>query len=81
MPTARGGLGAGVLDGLLYAFGGEGNPASPFGTFPQAEAYDPVRDTWLRLPDMERLQTLPAPVAGLLGRPFVLRRAVPVPGL
>jgi len=52
MPTARGGLGAGVLDGLLYAFGGEGNPASPFGTFPQAEAYDPVRDTWLRLPDM-----------------------------
>ena len=52
MPTARGGLGAGVLDGLLYAFGGEGNPASPFGTFPNAEAYDPVRDVWTRLPDM-----------------------------
>ena len=52
MPTARGGLGAAVLDGLLYAFGGEGNPDSPFGTFPQAEAYDPVRDAWIRLPDM-----------------------------
>ncbi len=52
MPTARGGLGAAVLDGLLYAFGGEGNPASPFGTFPNAEAYDPVRDVWTRLPDM-----------------------------
>ena len=52
MPTARGGLGAAVLDGLLYAFGGEGNPDSPFGTFPQAEAYDPARDAWSRLPDM-----------------------------
>ncbi len=52
MPTARGGLGAAVLHGLLYAFGGEGNPDSPFGTFPQAEAYDPGRDAWTRLPDM-----------------------------
>src|SRR5262245_50309448 len=52
MPTARGGLGAAVLDGLLYAFGGEGNLDSPFGTFPQAEAYDPARDVWKRLPDM-----------------------------
>jgi hypothetical protein len=36
------GLGAAVLD--LLVFGGEGNPDSPFGTFPQAEAYDPARD-------------------------------------
>src|SRR5262245_12125519 len=52
MPTARGGLGAAALNGFLYAFGGEGNPDSPFGTFPQAEAYDPARDAWQRLPDM-----------------------------
>jgi hypothetical protein len=52
MPTARGGLGAAALGGLLYTVGGEGNSQSPFGTFPQTEAYDPERDAWTRLPDM-----------------------------
>src|SRR5262249_57484957 len=52
LARARGGLGGGVLDGRLYAFGGEGNVDSEFGTFPQAEAYDPARDAWTRLPGM-----------------------------
>jgi N-acetylneuraminic acid mutarotase len=68
MPTARGGLGAGVLDGLLYAVGGEGNAASALGTFPQAQAYDPVRDAWMHEPDMglPRHGVGVAPVGGAL---------------
>jgi N-acetylneuraminic acid mutarotase len=52
MPTARGGLAAAALGGRLFAFGGEGNAGNPLGIFPQTEAYDPARDTWLALPDM-----------------------------
>lgn len=47
MPTARFGLGVGVIDGIIYAVGGELSPygdcASPTGVL---QAYDPATDTW-----------------------------------
>ena len=52
MPTARSGHAAAVVRGCLYVFGGEGNTASPSGTFPQNEAYDPRNDTWQVMPAM-----------------------------
>jgi uncharacterized protein (TIGR03437 family) len=52
IPTARGGLGSAVLNGRILVMGGEGNPASAAGTFPQNEEYDPGTDTWRSLPPM-----------------------------
>lgn len=46
IPTARGGIAAASLGGLIYVFGGEGNPASPEGTFEENEVYDPATDRW-----------------------------------
>lgn len=54
MPTARGGLGASVLGGKLYVFGGE-HPL----VFAETEEYDPQTNTWRRMKDM------PAPRHGL----------------
>jgi len=48
MPTARGGLAVGVIDGKIYVVGGEagGKAVNAF------EMYDPVTDTWQTLPPM-----------------------------
>jgi N-acetylneuraminic acid mutarotase len=43
LPTTRSGLAAATLDGVIYAFGGEG----PDGTFDESEAYDPASDSWM----------------------------------
>jgi probable HAF family extracellular repeat protein len=42
MPTARSGLGAAAVNGILYAVGGEGNN----GILATVEAYDPATNTW-----------------------------------
>ena len=42
MPTARAYLGVGVINGLIYAVGGDNN-----GRLAALEAYDPVADSWL----------------------------------
>ena len=53
MPTPRGGIGSGVVDGTIIVVGGEGNPApGSRGVYPQAERYDPAADAWSALPDM-----------------------------
>jgi N-acetylneuraminic acid mutarotase len=52
MPTARGGIASGVVDGKIAVVGGEGNPDAASGVFPQAELYDPVADAWTSLADM-----------------------------
>jgi N-acetylneuraminic acid mutarotase len=52
MPTARGGIGSGVVDGAIVVVGGEGNTDADSGVFPQAELYDPAADQWSELPDM-----------------------------
>lgn len=48
MPTARSGLAAAVVGGLIYVCGGE----SQVKTFGEVEAYDPVSDTWLKVAEM-----------------------------
>src|ERR1700680_249304 len=44
MPTARWGLAAGVVNGILYAVGGCGAPNSK--ALNTVEAYDPTTDSW-----------------------------------
>ena len=48
MPTPRGGVAAGVIGKKIYVFGGEGNAQSETGVFDQVEAYDTVRDRWVK---------------------------------
>jgi len=48
MPTARSGMAVAVLDGKIFAFGGE----RPGGTFNQTEANDPATNTWAVLTPM-----------------------------
>jgi N-acetylneuraminic acid mutarotase len=52
MPTARGGIASGVVDGRIAVVGGEGNPDADSGVFPQTEIYDPDADAWDSLADM-----------------------------
>ena len=52
MPTARGGIAGGAVGNTFVTFGGECNPNSTVGIFPQAEAYDLVSQQWKRLPNM-----------------------------
>jgi N-acetylneuraminic acid mutarotase len=53
-PTARGGCGAGVVNGIIYVVGGEGAPRGtyPTGVFPQTESYNPMTDRWTVHPNM-----------------------------
>ena len=53
MPTARGGLSSAVIGGILYTFGGEGNPDDPVNqVFSNVEAYDMRADVWRSLAPM-----------------------------
>ena len=52
MPTARGGIGSGVVAGTIVVVGGEGNDGAPGGVFPQTERYAADADAWTALPDM-----------------------------
>ena len=47
MPTGRSGIGAGVINGCLYVFGGE-QPQ----LFDNVEVYHPETDTWAELAPM-----------------------------
>jgi N-acetylneuraminic acid mutarotase len=49
MPTPRSGIAVIAAGNFMHAFGGEGNPASLTGIFPQHEAYDPDLDAWTSL--------------------------------
>jgi len=53
MPTPRGGICVGNVDGKVYTFGGEGNPAGGSnGVYNETEVYDSVSDTWTKLSPM-----------------------------
>jgi N-acetylneuraminic acid mutarotase len=66
MPTARGGVASGAVGNEIYVFGGEGNPNSTTGIFPQVEGYNTVTDSWESLDDMKipRHGTYAASVGG-----------------
>jgi hypothetical protein len=51
LPTARGGIAVAAIGGCIFVFGGEGNDDDPSGVFPQVEAYDACRNTWM--PDLD----------------------------
>lgn len=75
MPTARGALGAAVLDGMIHVLGGE-TAMAVFGTH---EVYDPDKDTWTEA------APLPTPrhgaaVASLDGKIYVIGGG-PEPGI
>jgi N-acetylneuraminic acid mutarotase len=67
MPTARRSLAVAVLNGLLYAIGG--NDGS--GSVPTVEAYDPVTDTWSPRASMSEDRALLS-AAAVGGRIFAL---------
>jgi N-acetylneuraminic acid mutarotase len=46
MPTPHGYLASGVVNGILYAVGGQDDPAGTSVILNSVEAYDPVTDTW-----------------------------------
>lgn len=53
MPTARGGVSSGTVDGKIYIFGGEGNPAEGAeGVFNETEVLDTATETWEKLEPM-----------------------------
>lgn len=52
MPTSRGGIASGLLDGRILVFGGEGPSGRPEQTYAQVEEYDPVADSWRALTPM-----------------------------
>lgn len=58
LPTPRGGMAAGVVDGRIIVVGGEGAPVAG-GVFAEVESYDPVSDTWTAL------GTMPSPRHGM----------------
>ncbi|MAT34945.1 MAG: galactose oxidase [Ponticaulis sp.] len=51
MPKGQGGLASGVIDGKLYAFGGEYFDNGG-GVYPETWVYDPASDSWSAGPDM-----------------------------
>ncbi|EAT87160.1 hypothetical protein HBI56_141360 [Parastagonospora nodorum] len=46
MPTARGGIAAGVVGHKVFTFGGEGDTSTASGVFGEVEAYDTAKNTW-----------------------------------
>jgi N-acetylneuraminic acid mutarotase len=47
MPIARSGIGAVVIDGMIYVIGGEGWVDESGGVFRTTEAYDPKSNSWV----------------------------------
>ncbi|KAI8940592.1 hypothetical protein NX059_001866 [Plenodomus lindquistii] len=72
MPTARGGVAAGIIGPKIYTFGGEGNLAVESGVFSEVEGYDTVADQW------ESLGTMPIPRHGTYA--VGVGRSVYIPG-
>lgn len=52
MAVARGGLMGGLVGTTFYTFGGEGDPDTATGVYPQVEAFDTETQTWTELAAM-----------------------------
>jgi N-acetylneuraminic acid mutarotase len=70
MPTARGGVAAGVIGRNVYVFGGEGNVQSDTGVFDQVEVYDTVRNRWAKAGRM-RLPRHGTYAVGVKGKVYI----------
>ncbi|KAF1988983.1 galactose oxidase [Aulographum hederae CBS 113979] len=53
MPTGRGGCGSATFGDVIFTFGGEGDPETASGVWPQTEGYDVVRNRWMKFKDMD----------------------------
>jgi len=71
LPTPRGGIAAAVAQGCIYVLGGEGNAASPLGTFAENERLDPYTFVW------STAEPLPTPRHGIGAAPLGDRISVP----
>jgi N-acetylneuraminic acid mutarotase len=71
MPTGRSGHAVALLDGCLYALGGEGQRQRADGMFDEVERYVAARDAW------ERLEPMPVPRHGMGAVPVGGRLLVP----
>ncbi|GAQ42248.1 galactose oxidase [Aspergillus tubingensis] len=52
MPTSRGGIFGGAVDGKFYIFGGEGNRGSNTGVYNRTEMFDVASEQWIKLMPM-----------------------------
>ena len=52
MPTPRGGVASATIGSQIFTAGGEGNPNTSTAIFPQMQAYDAARNTWIKYADM-----------------------------
>jgi hypothetical protein len=50
MPTARGGMAAGAIDGMIHTAGGENLQA--MSTYPEHEVFDTATGAWSTAPDL-----------------------------
>jgi len=73
MPTGRGNLSAGELDGLVYALGGLGDADVPLDV---VERYDPVRKSWGTSTPLPEPRVAPG-VAGFGGLLYVAGGEIP----
>ncbi|KZL69592.1 kelch domain-containing protein 8a [Colletotrichum incanum] len=73
MPTARGGVVTGTVNGKIYIFGGEGNSAEGTnGIFNETEVFDTKTEIW------KRLAPMPVPRHG--GSAVAIRGSIYLPG-
>lgn len=68
LPVSRGGLSGGAVGTQFYAFGGEGDPDTTTGVYPQADVFDTESQQWTELANMQvpRHGTQAAVVDGLI---------------
>lgn len=74
LPNARHHLGAAVLDGLIYAVGGQHGHDAALVTQDDVHAYDPASDSWTQVAD------LPAALGHISSQTFVLDGRIVVAG-
>ncbi|PVH99562.1 galactose oxidase [Periconia macrospinosa] len=71
MPTARGGVAAGVVGKKVYTFGGEGNRGSESGVFDQVEVFDVEGESWEKVEGGMRVPRHGTFAVGVEGRVYV----------
>jgi N-acetylneuraminic acid mutarotase len=70
MPTARQGVRAAAVDGIVYAIGGNGGAYNDV-AYANVEAYDPTTNTWTTKTDMPTPRSIPA-IATVDGKVYVI---------
>jgi N-acetylneuraminic acid mutarotase len=72
MPIARGGVASASIGSQMFTAGGEGDRSTPTAVFPEMQAYDASKNTWINYADM------PLPIHG--SDAVVYRGEIVIPG-